>query len=113
MTASDLFEFSSSPNAQFWPACADCLPVDVIDFDLGGVEMVPDGGKGLCLGKSSSVDDRDEDDEEVKYGDSTVNFAEPFYFAMAPATSHSRKYGSMESRHNIAFMASDSRLMSM
>ena len=63
VTASDLFEDSSSSNAQFWLACADCLHVDVIDFDLGGVEMIPDGGKGLCLRKSSSVDDRDEDDE--------------------------------------------------
>ena len=76
--------------------------------------MVPDGGEGLYLGESSSVvDGRDKDDEELNDGDSTVYCVESFYFAPAPAKSNSRKYGALVSRHDIAFMPSDSRLMSL
>ena len=82
LTASDLLEDSSSPNAQTWPACADCSPVDVIDAVLGGVEMEPDEG---------NRDEDDEDEEEVKKGDSTVKSHIPFYFEKAPAKSNSKK----------------------
>ena len=94
LTANDLLDDSSSPNAQTWPACAD----------LGGVEMEPDEG---------NRDEDDEDEEEVKKGDSTVKSHIPFYFEKAPAKSNSKKYGPLVSRHDIAFMPSDSRLMSM
>ena len=113
VAASDLLEASSPSNSQLQPALCDCPPVDVvIDVDSGGGEMVPDGGEVICSSESSaSADDSDENDEELKDGDSSCFCEEPFYFAKAPSKSFSKKYGVEVSRHGIAFVRGAPRLV--
>ena len=113
VAVSDLLEASNASSLQPEPAFRDCPPVDVvIDVDSAGGEMVADGGEVICPSESStSADDGDEDDELSKYGDSSCPSEEPFYFAMAPSKSFSKKYAVEVSRHDIAFVHGAPRFM--
>ena len=53
----------------------------------------------------------DEDDEELKNGDSSYFCEEPFYFAKSLSKSFSKKYGVEVSRHGIVFVRGAPQLM--
>ena len=91
--ASDLLDAARASNLQPEPALGDCPTVEVvIDGDSVGGEMVPDVGEVVCPSESSaSADDGDDDDESLKYGDSSCPSEEPYYFAKAPSKSFSKK----------------------
>ena len=102
VAAIDLLETPRASNLQPEPALCD----------LVGGEMVPDVGEVICPSESSSsTDEGDDDDESLKFGDSSCSSDEPFYFAKAPSKSFSKRYGSEVSRHDIAFVRGELRLV--
>jgi hypothetical protein len=87
---------SSFPNAQdpqaWWSA------YEVVE-DTGGV--------------SPPEDDGAENDDSQMRGDSTVYVEGSFYFGLAPSKSGSRKKSALVSRHDIAFIENEKRLMTL
>ena len=88
---------SSSPNAQ-----------DPQAWWWSAYEVVE------AAGDVSPEDDRAEDaDSQMRGDDSTVYVKDSFYFGLAPSKSRSSKKGALVSRHKIAFIQNEQRLMTL
>jgi hypothetical protein len=84
-------------------------------FAVEASNLLPDAGiDGATSDQSAIGEEEDSEDEEEsqKFGDLSCPSVEPFYFALPPSESFSKR-GREVSRHDVAFMRGKPRLMAL